>query len=135
MRVVEEQIDRLDEHATIPIAFRVEKILAVSAPYSGMRGIGLVETAVDRPWVKNYDALKGEGPTRWPTRFDTANWGLLAAYDGDQRVGGAVIAFKTAGVRLLESKPDTAVLWDLRVRPERRGRGVGSALFHAACAW
>ena len=28
-----------------------------------------------------------------------------------------------------------AVLWDIRVSPEARGRGVGSALFAAAEAW
>jgi GNAT superfamily N-acetyltransferase len=135
VRIEEELIDRLDEHAKVPIAFRVERILAVSAPNSGLGGIVLSERPVERPWVKDYDAIKGEGPTRWPKRFDTSNWGLIAGHDADHRVGGAVIAFNTAGVNMLEGRPDTAVLWDLRVRPERRGSGVGSALFRAVEAW
>jgi GNAT superfamily N-acetyltransferase len=135
LRIEVEPIDRLDEHALIPIAFTVERILAVSVAGSGLGGILLSERGVDVPWVKDYDLIKGEGPTRWPKRFDTSNWGLMAAYDGAERVGGAVIAFNTAGVHMLESTPGTAVLWDLRVRPDRRASGVGSALFGAAEDW
>ena len=135
LRISEEPIDRLDQHASIPIAFRVERILSVSAPSSGLGGIRLSEAAVERPWVKDYDAIKGEGPTRWPKRFDTSNWGLIAAYDGPDRVGGAVIAFNTTGVHMLEGRSDTAVLWDLRVGPEYRSSGIGSSLFRAAEVW
>ncbi|MHB1533495.1 MAG: GNAT family N-acetyltransferase [Acidimicrobiales bacterium] len=59
----------------------------------------------------------------------------MAAYDGDRRVGGAVIAFQSAEVWLLEGRADLAALWDLRVLPEIRNRGVGSQLFHAVEAW
>ena len=135
LRISEEPIDRLGQHASIPIAFRVERILSVSAPGSGLGGIRLSGAAVERPWVKDYDAIKGEGPTRWPKRFDTSNWGLIAAYDGPDRVGGAVIAFNTTGVHMLEGRSDTAVLWDLRVGPEYRSSGIGSSLFRAAEVW
>ncbi len=118
LRISEEPIDRLDEHATISIAFRVERILSVSALASGLGGIRLSEATVEGPWLKDYDAIKGEGPTRWPQRFDTSNWGLIAAHDGPKRAGGAVIAFNTAGVDMLEGRADTAVLWDLRVSPQ-----------------
>ena len=135
LRISEEPIDRLDKHATISIAFQVERILSVSAPASGLGGIRLSEATVERPWLKDYDALKGEGPTRWPRRFDTSNWGLIAAHDGPKRVGGAVIAFSTTGVDMLEGRADTAVLWDLRVSPEHRSSGIGSALFRAVETW
>jgi ribosomal protein S18 acetylase RimI-like enzyme len=36
---------------------------------------------------------------------------------------------------MLEGRDDLAVLWDLRVAPEARGRGVGSALFREVEAW
>ena len=85
--------------------------------------------------MKDYDAIEGEGPTRWPKRFDTSNWGLIAAYDGPDRVGGAVIAFDTTGVHMLEGRSDTAVLWDLRVGPEYRSSGIGSSLFRAVEVW
>ena len=64
-----------------------------------------------------------------------SNWGLVVARSGGARVGGAVIAFNTPGVDMLERRKDLAVLWDIRVAPEARGRGVGSALFRAAEAW
>jgi len=49
--------------------------------------------------------------------------------------GAAVIAFDAPGVDMLEGRRDLAVLWDLRVAPDARGQGVGSALFRAAEAW
>jgi GNAT superfamily N-acetyltransferase len=136
LRIEEQAITRLAEHAEIPIAFVVERLLAVSVADCGVAGIELAEVVVETPWVKDYDAVKGEGPTRWPNRFDTSSWGLLAAYDReDARVGGAVIAFNTAGVHMPEGAADIAVLWDLRVRPDRRGRGIGTALFAASKRW
>jgi GNAT superfamily N-acetyltransferase len=45
------------------------------------------------------------------------------------------VAFRTPGLDMLEGRDDLAVLWDLRVAPEVRGRGVGSGLFRAAEAW
>jgi GNAT superfamily N-acetyltransferase len=36
---------------------------------------------------------------------------------------------------MLEGRDDLAVLWDIRVSPEARGRGVGAALFRAAERW
>jgi GNAT superfamily N-acetyltransferase len=133
LRISEEPVDHLDEHAKIPIAFKVERILSVSALASGLAGIRLSETAVEKAWVKDYEAIKGEGPTGWPKRFDTSNWGLIAAHDGRKRVGGAVIAYNTAGVHMLEGRPDTAILWDLRVRPEYRSSGIG--IFRAVEHW
>jgi GNAT superfamily N-acetyltransferase len=60
---------------------------------------------------------------------------LLAARLEGRRVGGALIAFSTDGVHMLEGRSDLAVLWDLRVSPELRRSGVGSALFAETEAW
>jgi GNAT superfamily N-acetyltransferase len=128
-------MSRLGEHATVPIAFLVDRILGVSVLDAGLGGILLAEMEVDQPWVKDYDAIEGEGPTRWPKRFDTANWGLLAAHEERRRVGGAVVAYDTAGLHMLEGRSDMAVLWDLRVHPDVRSTGVGSALFRAVEQW
>ena len=49
LRISEEPIDWLDEHATISIAFKVERIRSVSAPASGLGGIRLSEATVERP--------------------------------------------------------------------------------------
>jgi GNAT superfamily N-acetyltransferase len=117
------------------IAFTVQRILVASTPDSGLGGIQLTEVDAETPWVKDYDALKGEGPTRWLKWFDTSNWGLIAAHHADQRIGGAVIAFDTPGLHLLDGQRDLAVLWDLRVRPDVRSSGVGSALFLVVEDW
>jgi hypothetical protein len=61
----EEPMTLLSEHADIPIAFIVDRILG---------GITFSEVLVDVPWEKDYDTLNGEGPERWPQRFDTSNW-------------------------------------------------------------
>jgi hypothetical protein len=89
------------EHARIPIAFKIERILTVSIPQSGFAGIHLQEMTVEPAWVKDYDEIKGEGPTRWLKRFDTSHWGLIAASRARERIGGAVIAFDTLGIHLL----------------------------------
>ena len=36
---------------------------------------------------------------------------------------------------MLEGRRDLAVLWDIRVSPEARRQGVGSALFERVAAW
>jgi|ERR1022692_1516693 GNAT superfamily N-acetyltransferase len=133
--IVEEPIACLDQHSEIPIAFEVATVLEVSMLEAGLGGLTRPEVPVEVPWVKDYDGIKGEGPTRSAKRFDVSNWGLLAAYDGDVRVGGAVIAFNTGGVTMLEGRSDLAVLWDLRVRPEARGIGIGSHLLRAVETW
>ena len=123
VRITEEAIDRLHEHATISTAFVVERILAATQS-DCVGGVTFSEVAVDHPWVKDYDAI--EPPTNWLRRFDTRDWRLLVAYEARVRVGGAVIIPQT---------PTKAILWDLRVRPESRSCGVGSALFRAAEDW
>lgn len=135
LRIVAEPVARLDEHARISTAFTVDRVLALRRVDAGLGGIELVETPVDPAWVKDYDTEEGEGPERWLTRFDTTNWGLLAAYDADERVGGAVVAFRSPGVNMLEGRDDLAALWDIRVRPESRGAGVGAALFASVESW
>jgi ribosomal protein S18 acetylase RimI-like enzyme len=125
----------LAEHAKIPIAFMVDRILEVTPADGGMSGVCFAEAVVAAPYLKDYDAIRGEGPARWPDRFDTANWGLICARQDGTRVGGAVIAWSAPGVDMLAGRDDVAVLWDLRVAPGQRGAGVGSELFRSAESW
>jgi GNAT superfamily N-acetyltransferase len=127
--------DSLAEHARISIAFVVDRILEVTLADAGLGGMLLAEAPVGDPYVKDYDTLEGEGPTRWATHFDLSNWGMLGAFRGGVRVGGAAIAFRTEDLRMLDGRDDVAALWDIRVAPEARGSGVGSALFRAAEDW
>ncbi len=135
LEIREEPIGSLAGHAQLPIAFVVDTVLAVLVPNGGLGGIVLEERAVEAPYLKDYDAIKGEGPTRWSKRFDVTNWGLIAAFDDGARIGGAVVAFQTPDLDLLGGRGDVAVLWDLRVLTERRRAGVGSALFRAVEDW
>jgi GNAT superfamily N-acetyltransferase len=125
----------LAEHGRISIAFTVDRVLAVAATDGGLGGISLTEAPVAVPYVKDYDADSGDGPARWATSFDTARWGLLGAYRDGVRIGGAVLAFRTANLWMLAGRDDVAMVWDLRVAPEHRGSGTGSALFGAAGDW
>jgi GNAT superfamily N-acetyltransferase len=137
IEIREEALTRaaLEKYATIPIAFVVDRILDVRLTNAGLGGMSLTETAVADPYAKDYDAIEEERPTRWPGRFDVSGWGLITARRDGTRVGGAVIALRTPGLRMVGDRDDVAVLWDIRVSPAERGTGVGSALFRAAEAW
>jgi GNAT superfamily N-acetyltransferase len=135
LEVREMPIGALAEYAGVPIMFEVRSVLEVEIRGEGSGPVALAERAVGTPWTKDYDAVPGEGPEGWPDRFDLSRWGLLAARASGRRVGGAAVAIRTPGLDMLEGRDDLAVLWDIRVAPEARGRGVGTALLRAAEAW
>jgi len=133
--LTEESPATLPDYGRIPIAFDVHSVLHCTVHRHGLGGFVLEERAVDTPYRKDYDAADADRPARWADRFDVARWGVLAARLDGERVGGAVVAVDTPGVALAEGRPDVAVLWDLRVAPTSRRRGIGSALFEGAVAW
>jgi GNAT superfamily N-acetyltransferase len=116
--IVEEDAAKLAEYATVSIAFEVAEILDETR----------MVTPVISPYEKDYDAIFGNHPLTWPRHFGQRTWRILAAYDGERRVGGAVVV---AGV--LAGEP--ATLWDIRVAPGRRGQGIGRVLLAAAEHW
>ncbi|NEQ97294.1 MAG: GNAT family N-acetyltransferase [Cyanothece sp. SIO2G6] len=124
---------KLAEYAKIPIAFTVERVLAVRD--AGFEGICLEEEKVDSPYIKDYDACPTEGPLTWAKRWNLCNWAFFAAYSKYQRVGGAAIAWDTPDIHMLEGRKDLAVLWDIRIHPEYQGKGLGGHLFKAAEEW
>jgi ribosomal protein S18 acetylase RimI-like enzyme len=132
-RVTEESLDRLPEFSRIPIRFEVRSVFDVEGddPSSAL----LVERPLAKPWVKDYDSYKEERPTRWRERWDISNWGLLAARLGEQWVGGCALAYRTDGVDKLEGRDDLVALWDIRVHPDFRRKGIGRELFRAAIQW
>ena len=93
----------------------------------------LVEQPVDKPWIKDYD--KSNPPSTLPSRWDLANWAIFLAIKGSSPVGGCIVAHNTPGVDMLQGRTDLAVLWDIRVAPNFRGRGLGRQLFDAATTW
>lgn len=117
-------------YAAIESRFIVGSILDVLPSSDGT--FSLVERSVAAPWEKNYDAIPNEHPTDWPRQFDVRPWAVLLAHADGELAGGAVVATDSPELDMLEHCPDLAVLWDIRVRPDWRGRGVGTRLFRAA---
>ena len=124
----------LADYAQVPIAFTVDRVMDVTL-HTDRKRFSLSERRLDIPYVKDYDAIDGEGPLHWPRRFDVSNWRLFTARVAGSRVGGATVAFNTPGLTMLESRRDLSVLWDIRVTPNARGKGIGSALFERVEAW
>jgi GNAT superfamily N-acetyltransferase len=121
-------------YAEVPIAYTVASVLEVELVDGGLGGVRFTERPLDEPWVKDYDALDGAAPTDWPPRFDLDRWGIFVAHDRGRRVGGLAVAFDTRSIDPERGRADHSALWDLRVAPEHRGRGVGRALVAAALA-
>ena len=132
MLVSEISPTELEQYAQVPIAFEVKSIFRVETLERGLGGIRLVEESVE-PYAKNYDAY--DTPTRWREMFDVSNWGFFLAREENEPIGGATVAWNTNQVNLLESRVDLSVLWDLRVHPKWRGRGVGAELLRRAAEW
>ena len=131
VEIREEPASQLGEHARIPIAFEVDRVLEVRLRERGLAGMDLVERSLTTPYRKDYDALPDNHPTDWARRFDVSNWAVVSAWRGGRRVGGAVVAARTPTMSMLDGRSDLALLWDLRVSPDERRRGVGAALFAA----
>jgi GNAT superfamily N-acetyltransferase len=116
----------------IPNHFEVRTVFQVVAPDSGLGGLQLIEQPVE-PYLKTYD---NDGPTAWAQAFDLQTWGIFVAFDDGVPVGGAVVALN-AQVYPLDhfQRKDLAVLWDIRVHPNARGRGIGARLFRHTADW
>jgi GNAT superfamily N-acetyltransferase len=135
IEVLEDSKTTLAEYATIPISFQVNSVLDVLDRSAGQPELLLIERNLEVPYIKDYNTIAGEHPTQWPARFDLSNWKFLAAHVAGQRIGGAAVAFNTTGLEMLNGRSDIAALWDIRVAPDARGQGIGSALFNSAESW
>lgn len=133
LEITDGPVTALSDYCRIPMALRVTEVLDLTVQGDGVGGFALSPKTVSAPWVKDYDSV--ENPLSWPARFDMSNWQLFAAHLDGQWVGGAMVAFGTDDLFMLEGRRDLAVLWDIRVSPEVRRRGIGSALFNAAATW
>ena len=102
---------------------------------SGLDGIRFLEEELKVPYWKNIDEDGEENPSNWSRKFNLDNWGIFVAVEDNEYVGGAVLAYHTPEIHMLEGKNNITVLWDLRVKPEFRGVGIGSALFKHAVQW
>jgi GNAT superfamily N-acetyltransferase len=136
MRIViaQESNAVLSEYARVPIRFTVNSVLDVTSCEDG-HGFALSERRLEVPYDKDYDAIAGEGPLQWDRRFDLSRWAFFTARFANRIVGGAAVAFETPGLAMLQRRRDVALLWDIRVAPDARRQGIGSALFQTAETW
>ena len=134
MKISIEEIstDLLKEYDFIPQTVEVKSILQPELVRGGLGGIILREVTVEPPYIKDYGA-EGDLPSDVVKKFDVSKWGFFLARAGSQPVGGAMVAFDTTGVFMLEARHDLAVLWDIRVCPEWKGTGI--SLFRHAADW
>ena len=123
---------QLKEYAQIPMWFKVMSKYELEKINGGLGGILLKEVPVEE-YVK--DLGEYDKPLEWGQEFDISNWGIFIAYDRDIPIGGATLVYNTEGVNMLDNRKDMTVLWDIRVAPEYKSRGVGTQLFSYAKEW
>ena len=129
-------LEALGRYGEIPIRLRVESVFRVVEVEGGLGGLRLIEEPLAAPYVKDYDKDDHpDGVMHWPQRFDVSTWLFLMVFDDERAIGGAAVAFRSPGIHMLQGRDDLAVLWDLRVHPDHRGRGIGTALFDRSAAW
>lgn len=131
MQIQQAKVSDLAQYAEIPISFMVNSIMEVSG--DSPESFTLSEHPVSKPWLNDYDIHSS--PLLLPTRFDLSNWAVFLASNDVKPIGGCIVAHNTPGVDMLQGRTDLAVLWDIRVDPNYRGRSIGSRLFETAIAW
>ncbi len=133
IEIQEGGVELLARYAQVPIRFTVESVLRVETVDGGLGGLVMSEEKVASPYVKDYDSQGPDaGPLHWPRYFDVSRWRFFLATEAGRPLGGATLAIDTPGVTMLEGRRDLAVLWDIRVHPDARGRGLGARLFRRA---
>ncbi len=134
MRYIVEEIneDKLYDYSQIPMLVNVSSIYELDKINHGLGGILLKETKVN-PYVK--DLGKEEDPLSWTKDFDTKNWAFFIVYDKSVTIAGATLVYQTKEVKMLDNRDDLCVLWDIRVHPQYKKKGIGKALFRTCVEW
>jgi len=131
IRIASEGLSSIEAYVSVPIAFEVASVFDVDHSSADGPTLRLVERSPEHSYVKDYDAIWGDSPLEWAHRFDLSEWQFVAAHVDGRRAGGAVLIMDAPDVEMLEGRKDLALLWDIRVAPAFRSRGVGSALLDA----
>jgi len=133
IKIIEENTDILNEYSKISIEFKVESEYKIKLIENGLNGINFNEEMVSSYW-KNYDS-KEHNPSLFSDQLNLENWQVISAFDNNHRIGGALIAYNTDGVHMLEGKDDLAVLWDIRIDKAYRSKGIGTKIFQKSVEW
>ena len=121
-------IENMVSYSKLSIEFIVESEYQLKKKNGGLDGLSLEEVIVT-PYHKNYDCA-ADNPSQLMKRFDLSNWFVVSAYEGDKLVGGALLAYNTKEINMLEGRDDLTVLWDIRIDEAYRNRGIGHRLLN-----
>ena len=125
--------ESLQLYVTIPPSFTAESEFHIELMDGGLGGFRFAEERVT-PYLKYGE--NDDDVTDWDKQHDVSKWGIFIAFDGDRPVAGAAVAVGiSAGMTTPFESKDVASLWDLRVHPDERRRGVGSKIFKHAADW
>jgi len=103
----------------------------------GMGGFRLVERRVAQPFIRHKGDELQDNPHSWSKEFDLSKWGIFVIKDDKGNPsGGAAVAIDSPVYPMDHfQRKDLAVLWDIRVHPDQRGKGNGTRLFQHAASW
>ena len=123
------------QYDSIPMLVNVKSYYKIEKINRGLGGFTLVETAVEKPYIKDFCTGDDESVTRWEKRRDLTNWAFFMAFDGARPVGAAAVASRDKTANMLDDREDLAVLWDIRVDGDYKHQGIGQMLFDMAVKW
>jgi len=129
IKIRRETAQALIEYASIPIAFEVLEVIDLAALDPGRPSLPVRPVA---PRIKDHDALPHNDPKSWLASRRVYDWIVLLANADGRAIAGAVVITDDSEVITLGGRPHNALLWDLRVTPQWRRRGVGRSLLSEA---
>ncbi|MBI9011448.1 MAG: GNAT family N-acetyltransferase [Clostridiales bacterium] len=113
-------------YSKLSIDFFVESEYRLMKTNSGLGGL-LIDEVLVTPYHKTYDR-EDDNPSHLMEKFDLSNWFVISAYEGENLVGGALLAYNTKEINMLEGREDLTVLWDIRIDKDYRNKGIGHQL-------
>ncbi len=124
--VREESTASIEQYAQVSIAFRVNWELVLGGNQHEPTSVLFSQRTLASPYVKDYDAIPDNRPQDWLRRMDTSQWRVFSAFVNDVRVGAAILIPSTDAH---DEGHANVELWDMRVHPRWRRRGVARALW------
>lgn len=135
--IIQIDSDQYSLYRSIPNSFQVSSILRLETIGNEIGGFRLVEEPVKSPYTRFTNSADNDNPQAWAKEFDLSYWGIFVALDQkDAALGEAAVALNSQVYPIDRfQRPDLAVLWDIRVHPQYRGKGIGKSLFQYAANW